>query len=108
MYWLFLDDIRNPEQVKYNNSDWIIARNYDQAVSIFKEMGWPSKVSFDHDLGESDQKTGFDFAKFLVEQDLENNSMPLNFSYEVHSANPVGEANIRGYLDRYLKFKKEN
>ena len=48
--------------------------------------------------------TGFDFAKWLVEMDMDNiYKFPENFSFHVHSANPVGKANIEGYLNNYLK-----
>ena len=66
-------------------------------------LGYPDTVSFDHDLGTED--TGFDFAHFLVDLDLDNGTMPDTFTYTVHSANPVGVENITGLLDGYLRWK---
>lgn len=105
-YKMFLDDIRSPDWVYPNcDIDWVVCRNYHDAVGVFATRGWPDYVSFDHDLGESDDQTGYDFAQFLVERDLECKGMPANFAFVVHSANPVGAANIKGLLDGYLKFR---
>lgn len=63
-------------------------------------------ISFDHDLGDDD--TAMIFVKWLIDYDLDNNGkiIPENFSYNVHSANPVGKENIEGLLQSYLNFKK--
>ena len=98
-YQLFLDDLRQAP-----DSSWIVARTYGEAVDIVIERGFPNMVSFDHDLGD-DQPTGKDFANFLINTDLDDNSMPDNFQYLVHSANPVGAENIRSVIDGYLQFK---
>ena len=98
-YNLFLDDIRTPK-----NGDWTIARSFAEAVSIVEKHGYPAHVSFDHDLGDN-VPTGMDFAKWLVEQDLDNQNMPEDFDYTVHSANPPGRENIEGLMYGYLKSK---
>jgi len=80
-----------------------------QAIEIVKQKGFPQFVSFDHDLGYDAnlglQRTGMDFARWLVELDLETNRMPDGFQYYVHSQNPVGVENIRGLLDCYLRVR---
>jgi hypothetical protein len=112
-YRLFLDDIRDPHWVYPRDAeDWVIARTHDDAVAIFYERGFPEFVSFDHDLadehyaerpdGQEHEKTGLTFAKFLVNNDLDHGTMPGNFGFLVHSANPVGAANIMKYLNSYL------
>jgi hypothetical protein len=98
-YNLFLDDIRTPK-----NGEWTIARSFAEAVSIVEKHGYPAHVSFDHDLGDN-VPTGMDFAKWLVEQDLDNQNMPEDFDYTVHSANPPGRENIEGLMHGYLKSK---
>jgi hypothetical protein len=100
---LYLDDLRDLPDESY-----ILARSYEEAVLYVKENGIPPFISFDHDLGvDEDEKllpTGFDFAKWLVEMDMDNiYKFPENFSFYVHSANPVGKANIESYLSNYLK-----
>jgi hypothetical protein len=98
-YKLFLDDIRQAP-----DSSWIIARTYEEAVDIVIERGFPNMISFDHDLGYN-QPTGKDFANFLIDVDLIDDSMPDDFHYIIHSANLVGAENIKSILDRYLQFK---
>lgn len=108
-YALFLDDERFPKTTK----EFIIARTFDQAVAIVEEKGVPNYISFDHDLGYIPDttdiaKTGYDFAKWLVDYDIMYNKIPTDFSYNVHSANPVGAKNISGYLDGYLSYKQRS
>ena len=69
-------------------------------------------ISFDHDLGdEDDGETGYDYAKRLVEMDMDTDfpkyKFPDDFSFYVHSQNPIGKANIEGLLNGYLKHKGE-
>lgn len=104
MYSLFVDDERFPPE-KNQVGEWIIARTMDEVKKIISEKGFPDFISFDHDLGDN-QPTGYDIAKYLVELDMDNNVMPDNFSFYVHSQNPIGAKNIQSYLDSYLKIKK--
>ena len=102
---LYLDDVRDLPDESFD-----LARSYDEAVNYVKENGIPTFISFDHDLGVDENEkllpTGFDFAKWLVEMDMDNiYKFPENFSFNVHSANPVGKANIEGYLNNYLNFR---
>lgn len=106
-YKLFLDDVRNPSWVHNGNpDDWIVCRSMEQAVNVVNNLGWPSMISFDHDLGYQ-VPTGMDFAKWLVNLDLDGFCMPDDFQFHVHSANPTGAANIKGLLDNYMATKKE-
>ena len=85
--------------------------------------GFPNVISFDHDLGYEEfdtdengkiivtaataEKNGYDFAKFLVEYDLSTSTMPDNFTFTVHSMNPIGAENIRKYLENYIFVKNK-
>ena len=97
---LFLDDERPAPQ-----GDWAIVRSYDQAVEWIKENGCPRLISFDHDLGG--EQTGLDFAKYLVEKDLDTQGrfIPSTFAFKVHSANIIGGENIELFFRSYLKLK---
>ena len=99
---LFLDDIRDP----IIKNGWLICRSFDEAVATVLGNGFPEYISFDHDLGEG--KSGFDFAKWLVDYDLDTGMMPEKFSFYVHSSNPVGKANIEGLLRPYIVSKQAN
>ena len=118
MTWnLFLDDERTPDHVtwapwdvrmKYHNEQWVICRNRADVVLTIMSRGMPSYISFDHDLGQ-DEPTGHDIAKLIVDWDMNDRyySLPEDFSFYVHSQNPIGKANIEGLLNNYLKVKND-
>ena len=102
---MYLDDIRTPVE-EFN----FVVRSYDEAVAIIKRHGVPNFISFDHDLGVDEDgillKSGFDFTKWLVENDLDGvYKLPKDFRFKVHSQNPVGKENIISLLDSYLKYR---
>jgi hypothetical protein len=114
---LYLDDVRTPLQ-----EDWVVVRNYDEFVSKIHFHGLENfeVISLDHDLGDSamfeyynnvkdnyqldytniTEKTGYDCCKFLVSESMSKN-IPLPQIY-VHSANPIGSANMMGYINNYF------
>ena len=118
---LYLDDWRTPV-----DTDWVVARDYDEFVALIKEHGLHNftVISLDHDLGDEamreyfnnvesnykldykniNEKTGLDCCKFLVDDSLDRN-VPLPQIY-VHSANPIGSENMLGYINNYLKNQK--
>ena len=98
---LYIDDERNPKA-----GVWDIVRSYNAAVHYMCKNGVPLYISFDHDLGDM-VPTGFDIAKWMVERDLDDkgNFIPKNFEFNVHSANPIGVANIAGLLNGYLEIR---
>jgi len=116
--WLYLDDVRTP-----NSENWKVVRNYDGFVSHIMLNGLENYevISLDHDLGEEsmyeyytnvknnftlnydnivNEKTGMDCAKYLVAKSMEK-GIPLPQIY-IHSANPIGSANMMGYINNYL------
>jgi hypothetical protein len=114
---LYLDDIRTPV-----DDDWIVVRNYDEFVAQIKLQGLGNfeVISLDHDLGEGamveyytnvknnymldynniEERTGMDCCRYLVSESM-NEKIPLPQIY-VHSANPIGSANMMGYINNYL------
>lgn len=104
MYSLYIDDIRNPK----THFDFI-ARSCSEAKQIIIEHDLPVFISFDHDLGNDEDGTGYDFLKWLIEYIQDNKlKFPNEFDYTVHSANPVGKANIIQYFNCYFNcFKSE-
>lgn len=105
MLRIFIDDERHP---KVENFDHIV-RTKEDLFKLLKEN--PDKlisyISFDHDLGTG-QPTGYDIAKQLVVRDTFKGVFAEDFTFNVHSANPVGAENIQCYLESYLEFKREN
>jgi hypothetical protein len=114
---LYLDDVRTPK-----DADWEVVRSYDEFVAHIRLHGLENYelMSLDHDLGDTamseyynnvhpnytldysniTEKTGMDCAKFLVAESM-TKGIPLPAIY-VHSANPIGSANIMGYINNYF------
>ena len=113
-YNLFLDDERVPKNVTWVELplvEWVIVRNFEQFITYIKLHGIPARVSFDHDLApehyqglQSDELTGMDCVKWLVDFcDEHNHKFP---EYYLHTLNTDGEANMKSYIESYLKSKK--
>lgn len=124
-YNIFLDDIRNPRDVKWvtlPQVEWTVVRNYEDFVKTIKEFGLPNFISWDHDLGKehyhpamySDnpqdynhlydtfkEKTGYHCAKWAVDYCMKNG---LTFpGYVCHSMNPIGKTNIESYIENFKR-----
>ena len=123
-YKLYLDDMRYPPD---NGPEWRLARNYHDALWYVWTYGIPYHISFDHDLadihyenddyGHDDEWmeksapyefTGHDFAKWFCQHCYEKNVDLSEFSYNVHSANPVGAKRIDSYMAWFIdRWKKD-
>ncbi len=102
-YRMFIDDERFPPD---DGNEWKIVRSYQMAVYMIEMLGMPNFVSFDHDLGDEANGDGYKIAKYLCDLDMNSTpayKFPEDFDYFVHSQNPIGKANIEGYMDGYLK-----
>lgn len=117
---IYLDDIRTPV-----DKDWVVVRSYEEFVDKVNEVGLENieSISLDHDLGISamrewhtnvynnytldynniEEKTGYDAAKWLVEQWMDGKPICNVFT---HSANALGSANIMGYINNYRHINK--
>lgn len=104
MTWsLFIDDERYPPR---DGRNWKIARTLDETIALIKQYDMPDHISFDHDLGDH-TPSGHDIAKAIVDMDLDGEiNMPFDFSYYVHSQNPVGRDHIQALFKSYLDFKE--
>ena len=113
---IYLDDIRTP----VDKEKWVVVRDYDEFIKTVEEIGFDNIefISLDHDLGDSameewntnvyhnykldynniTEKTGYDCAKWLVENWLNGKRV---FDVYTHSANAIGSANIMGYINNY-------
>jgi hypothetical protein len=109
-YRLFIDDERDPGDVKwgssqdqelYRDADWFIARNWLEVLVYVLSLGFPSTISFDHDLGDG-KMNGFEIAKKLSEIIMDGVKLPPDFQFLVHSKNPVGAENINYYMKNFL------
>ena len=115
--YLYLDDVRTPTA-----DNWEVVRNYDEFVAHIKMHGLENYevISLDHDLGDTamqeyynnvrdnytidykniKEKTGMDCCRWLVAESM-NTKIPLPQIY-IHSANPIGSANMMGYINNYF------
>ena len=89
---LYIDDIRFPEYFHQIGATICVARNYEEAIQSINACNF-DLISLDHDLGE--EKTGYDIAKYIVENQIK--VPPI----AIHSANPVGRLNIEHLLTHY-------
>jgi hypothetical protein len=129
---IYLDDVRTPVE-----KDWQVVRSFYELSDLVQKVGLNNidVISLDHDLGDSamteyhtnvspnyklnyeniDEKTGYDAAKFLVDEFYKLNPERLEMGYSIrkrepikfpdvytHSANPIGSANIMGYINNFL------
>ena len=119
---LFLDDMRLPTDVfnyiknEIYLEDWHVVKNYDEFVDYITNNGIPEYVSFDHDLGyvelsetvstfNSNEKTGYHCAKWLIEYIIDNN-LDVPKAVLIHSMNPTGGENINSLFETYNKIYK--
>lgn len=120
---IYLDDVRTPVDPR-----WEVVRNYEEFVEKVEKIGLENieVISLDHDLGDTamqeyfnnvspnysldysniSERTGYDCAKWLVnhfydrqEKQTSSSTFPLVYT---HSANPIGSANIMGYINNFL------
>lgn len=128
---LWLDDMRCPfngtwiDVYSPINTDNIVVewvKSYYEFTKWIEKNGLPDAICFDHDLGKltenellvqgyskkearktkSDEKNGYDCAKWLVDYCMDKNiDVP---PFNVHSSNPAGKENIMSYLNNYHNF----
>jgi hypothetical protein len=99
-YSLFIDDLRDPA----NKTD-VIARSSSEAIAIVSALGMPDHISFDHDLSGDD--TSIIFINWLTNQLIDKKlSFPDDFTFSVHSQNPVGVENIKSKMRSLQKHFK--
>jgi hypothetical protein len=95
---IFLDDIREPP-----DDSWTVCRSAQQARELILDCDHRIEgMSFDHDLGDDEDGTGYDVVLWMAELNEIGfrNIWPLK-KPTIHSANPVGRDRMAGVIDRY-------
>lgn len=101
VYRIYLDDIRLPK-----SSGWQIIRTASECIKFIKKnIDSIDEISFDHDLGNDIDGTGYDVAKW-IEKKCFNGKMKCP-KWNIHSANPVGEKNIRAAMESAERYSNE-
>ena len=97
IYYIFVDDEREDLFDAISNTvgyTYVHCHTYESAIDHLKLYeGNPIVIDLDHDLGLG--KTGYDIAKYIVENHIEL------YGFQIHSCNPVGQYNIRQLLTHY-------
>lgn len=123
MTWtLFLDDERELEQAypEIDSLEWLgshisQAHSSKEAKSLVMSLGCPAMLLLDHDLGADD--TSMKFLRWLFVfmngpsnynevNGWNNDDNPISLpppKYRIHSANPVGVANIQSFMESWKK-----
>lgn len=96
---LYVDDVR-----KLRLAGWYHAATAEEAMEVL-ESRTVNMASFDHDLGPG--YTGYDLVKWLADQfHIRNVNYWPRSKPVVHSANPIGRANMESVINRYGPYLK--
>jgi len=131
-YKIYLDDIRTPidkdwlvvrDYYQFINlvskleldSIELISLDHDLGDTAMQEYFSNVSKNYKLDYNNIQEKTGYDCCKWLVEYFYDKNPKRLNMnridkknypikfpSVVVHSANPIGSANMMGYINNFL------
>lgn len=99
MNWkLWLDDqIDDPDApARHIPEGFVGAASIKQAQRLIETFGLPSFMSLDHDLGTGEAVTLVRWMEARFQDDLPPD-------YVIHSANPVGKANLISLLESWAK-----
>lgn len=94
---VWLDDVRPMPKEGFD----VHVKTAEEAMALIQN-GQVAFMSFDHDLGDPNAKTGYDVAK-LVERLAFDNKL-ARFEWAVHSMNPEGAHNIVMAMQQAEKF----
>lgn len=95
---LWVDDLRAPSDFLFDYTEWAWVKTPLEAIEYLEEND-VKVISFDHDLGESEEGVSLD-SRSIVYWLIENNYSCDE--YRVHSANPVGREWLTAMIARYL------
>ena len=93
---IWLDDVR-PMPSDFDKH----VKTEQEAIDILK-TGEVTHISFDHDLGEFENGTGYNVAKFIEANAYDGTIRYLTWT--IHSANPVGRQNIEAAMNAAERF----
>ena len=94
---LYVDDVR-PTPPGFD----VRAETAQQAIYVLQTMD-VTEISLDHDLGPPEAGTGYEIACWIEKAAYEKRIKPLS-RMSIHSANPVGVANIQRALDNARRY----
>lgn len=111
MGWkLWLDDqIDDPScPARHPPEGFTGAKTVYEASVLISNLGMPDFMDLDHDLGD-DQPNGMGLCRWITSYDLGAPVVTRPIRFRIHSANPVGKANMESILNSFNKvFFEEN
>ena len=132
MIKIYLDDVRTPvdnDWIVVRNYDefvkkilnfglsniGLISLDHDLGETAIKEYHKNTSPNYELNYGNILEKTGLDCVKWLINHFYDTNPKRVNMSrfdkkkypikfpeVVVHSANPIGSANMMGYMNNFL------
>ena len=116
--WIHVKDykefVNKVNEIGFNNIS-LISLDHDLGDTAMKEYFNNVSTNYKLDYNNIEEKTGYDCAKWLVFEFYGLNENRINMSrfdkkqkpirfpeVLVHSANPIGSANIMGYINNFL------
>lgn len=113
---LFIDDLREPQHVKWAmggpsseyTQAWVqavVARTVSEAIDQLERHHFlPNCISFDHDLGPG-EPPATEVMWYLINGHLDAKwNCDEIYGVQVHSANPVGAANLLALWEGFCRF----
>lgn len=100
-YNLFIDPVKEPQR---DGKKWQTARSLKAAESIMRQLGAPSSLSVNYDLGKN-EPYGAEIARWLVQLDLNANVLVEDVDLTIHGGSVVDATNMKTIIRNYLKFK---
>ena len=82
---------------------WAVATTFHDAIVVLEQYPNIKYVSLDHDIASfygQREMTGYDILLWLAQRKQDGFAVPIE--YAVHSANPVGKANMQAIIDCYF------
>lgn len=110
MFYLFLDDIRNPDYPDlpdwYQDHAWTVVRSVEDAIELLNTLTSLKHVviSLDNDLGEG-LREGYEVANYLEERAASGGGAPK--AMFVHSSNPARRSSMLATFQSILRFERE-
>jgi hypothetical protein len=82
---------------------WAVATSFHDAIVVLETCPYIKHISLDHDIASfygQREMTGYDVLMWIAQRKSEGHPYPLDI--KLHTANPVGRANMQEILQQYF------
>jgi len=102
---IFLDDEREPSYVYQNEADWILVKTPEEAIEYLRTNN-VSHISLDHDLGLTDERTGYTIILWIENEVAVNGFVPPIIL--IHTANNAAREKMEQGREKIKKLNELN